>query len=167
MFENLREEIRLLNSDVNNVSNSQKAKDLRQKLLTIGAPLMAIGYLGVFICFISFALGGVNAVDNASFDSGFPKGVLIPFFLIIPFGVLGSIGTVLTKLGLSIVITGFTSNLVEETVWEKCPNCGDRITKGELFCNKCGTKLRCQCPECKFINEPNDNYCVKCGHKLQ
>ena len=53
MFENLREEIRLLNSDVNNVSNSQKAKDLRRKLLTIGAPLMAIGYLGVFICFIS------------------------------------------------------------------------------------------------------------------
>ena len=30
MFENLKEEIRLLNSDVNNVANSQKAKDLRK-----------------------------------------------------------------------------------------------------------------------------------------
>ncbi len=164
MFDNLKEEIRLLNSDVNNVANSQKAKDLRKKLLTIGGVLAGIGYGGAFLCFIAFVLGGVMAVNT--FNGGFPVHILIPFFLFIPLGVVGSVGAALIGLGLKIVITGYASNLVEETVWERCPNCGDRITKEELFCNKCGHKLRNKCPECGFINEPNDNYCVKCGHKL-
>ena len=162
MFQELREEIRLLNSDVNNVANSKKAKELRNKLLRIGVPLAVIGFGGAFCCFIAFTLAGfMGAMDGSRIAA-----ILVPFFLIIPFFALGSVGSTLVSLALKIVITGYTSNLVEETVWERCPKCGDRITKEELFCNKCGNQLRKKCPKCDFINEPSNNYCVKCGEKL-
>ena len=48
MFNNLRETIKALNADVNNVANSEKAKKLRSKLLKIGIPLAVCGFLGVF-----------------------------------------------------------------------------------------------------------------------
>jgi predicted RNA-binding Zn-ribbon protein involved in translation (DUF1610 family) len=164
MFNNLKEEIRLLNSDVNNVANSEKAKDLRKKLLTIGGILTGVGYGGVFLCFIAFVLGGIGAVNSS--NSEFPTHIMIPFILCIPLGIVGSVGAALLSLGLKIAITGYASNLVEETVWNRCPNCGDRITKEELFCNKCGHKLKSKCPECGHINEPNTEYCIKCGCKL-
>ena len=162
MFEGLKEEIRLLNSDVNNVANSEKAKELRNKLLKIGIPLAIIGFGGSFLCFVLFGTVGFMSLDA----SGFNGAILIPFFLMIPLFLLGSVGGTLISLALKIVITGYTSNLVEETVWERCPKCGDRITKEELFCNKCGHQLRKKCPKCDFINEPSNNYCVKCGEKL-
>ena len=112
--------------------------------------------------FIAFTLAGfMGAMDGSRIVA-----ILVPFFLIIPLFALGSVGSTLVSLALKIVITGYTSNLVEETVWERCPKCGDRITKEELFCNKCGNQLRKKCPKCDFINEPSNNYCVKCGEKL-
>ena len=164
MFENLREEIRLLNSDVNNVANSEKAKALRSKLLKIGITLAAIGFGGAFLCFVTFAVMGFMSVQ--SFSGDFPIFVIIPAILFVPFGALGSIGALLIALALTIVVTGYTSNLVEENVWERCPKCGDRITKEELFCSKCGRQLRKTCSQCGTVNDPSDNYCKKCGNRL-
>ena len=54
MFNNLRNEIVELNKDVNNVANSERAKALRKKLITIGLVLAILGFGGVFVCFILF-----------------------------------------------------------------------------------------------------------------
>ena len=49
MFKNLRETIMTLNADVNNVANSEKATNLRRKLLRKGIPMAIGGFLGVFM----------------------------------------------------------------------------------------------------------------------
>lgn len=162
MFKGLRDEIVELNNDVNNVSNSKKAKKLRKKLMTIGLILAILGFGGVLTCLILFTTAGMNAFD----DNGFTPRVLIPFILFVPCGAVGSIGMVIYHMGLSIVITGYTANLINETVTLKCPDCGDPISKDELFCTKCGRKLRNQCTKCGFINEPEDKFCAKCGNEL-
>lgn len=160
MFTGLTEEINRLNSNVNDVANSQKAKELRNKLLRIGIPLTVIGALGVFICFVSFAVAGMKL-------DGFGPGIIIPFVLFIPFGAVFSIGLYITRLGLSIVITGYTSKLIDETVGNRCPKCNDIIEKSEIFCSNCGTKLRKKCEKCGSINDSKNNYCEKCGEKLE
>ena len=53
-----------------------------------------------------------------------------------------------------------------ETVTLKCPDCGDPISEKELFCTKCGCKLKNKCDKCGFVNELDDKYCAKCGNKL-
>ena len=164
MFANLNEQVRLLNSDVNNVANSEKAKKLRKKLLSIGIPVAILGYGGVFACFIAFTVIGFTSVNDGS--AGFPTLILIPFFLIIPCAIIGSIGLSLVRIGLRIVVTGYTSKLINDVVQEKCPNCGDVIDINEIFCSNCGSKLKKVCPKCETVNKMTDNYCIKCGEKL-
>lgn len=164
MFQGLRNEIIRLNSDVKSVANSEKAKKLRKKLMSIGLPLMIIGYVGALACFIAFTIGGFSAVGEQSF--GLPTGVLIPFFLLIPFGIMGAIGTVIFKLALSIIITGYAADLVEETVGNVCPKCKKPIEANESFCSKCGAPLTKKCASCGESNELKNEYCSKCGNKL-
>ena len=109
MFKGLRDEIIALNSDVNNVANSEKAKKLRKKLLKIGIILAIIGYIGTIGLFICTAVLMFNDV-SAGFNGG-GMGFLIPFFLIIPFAIMATIGTTLIKLALSIIIVGYTLHL--------------------------------------------------------
>lgn len=162
IFNNLSEEIKKLNSDVNSVANHKRARELRQKLLKIGIPMAVCGFLGVFICFISFALIGISSMG----DFGFPTLILIPFFLIIPCGAVGGIGTTIAGLGFKIVVVGYTSNLVEEALEENCPYCGDKITAGEIYCSECGRPLKKVCSNCNHVNVPTNKYCEKCGSKL-
>ena len=164
MFQGLRNEIIRLNSDVKNVANSEKAKKLRKKLMSIGLPLMVGGLIGVFACFIAFTLGGYNSISSENF--GIPVGVLIPFFLIIPFAIAAGIGGILFKLALSIIITEYTANLVEETVGNVCPKCKKPIDANENFCSKCGTQLTKKCPSCGNVSDLKHSYCPKCGNKL-
>jgi len=163
MFRNLRNTVKELNADVKNVANCKKAKRLRRILLAIGLPLAICGYAGVIICFILFGTAGFNAVES---HSGFSSKVLIPFFAAIPCAFAGTIGSWVASIGFSIVVTGYTSKLIDETVGNNCPNCGETITPDTQYCPKCGTHVRKECSRCHHINSHKNDYCEKCGNRL-
>lgn len=163
MFRHLRETIKRLNVDVNNVVNCEKAKRLRRTLLFVGLPLAVVGFLGVFICFVLLVTAGFDAFD----ENGFSNRLLIPFILILPFAALGSIGTMLASFGFKIVVTGYTSDLIDETVGNRCVNCGSSFTSDMAYCPKCGKKLRKDCVFCGYVNNYKNAYCEKCGNKLE
>lgn len=163
MFKNLADEIKALNSDVKNAANSERAKKLRKKLLCIGLPIAIIGFAGVLTCFILFATAGFDAFG----DHGFTARVMVPFVLIIPFAIIGSVGSAISSLGFKIIIVGYTSDLIDETVGNNCPKCGDKISQDEIFCSKCGFQLRKECPDCKTMNSHKDKFCKKCGKQLE
>ena len=161
MFKSLEETIKALNADVKNVANCEKAKKLRKKLLAIGLPLAICGFLGVFICFALFATGSMGMGHN-----GFSARIMVPFILFLPCGFIGMIGSNIASLGFKIVVTGYTTNLINETVGNNCPNCGETINEDMLCCPKCGTMVRNECSKCKHINSHKNDYCEKCGTKL-
>ena len=162
MFKGLQDTIKALNADVNNVANCEKAKKLRKKLLSIGLPLAILGFGGVLTCFILFAVLSFKNTAEMSMDMSF----MIPFFLIIPCAVVGGIGSMLASLGFKIIITGYTANLINETVGNNCPNCGNTINPEMPFCKKCGHKLIKTCPNCNYENDHQSDFCQKCGTKL-
>ncbi len=162
MFRNLRDTIKELNADVKNVANCKRAKRLRRTLLSIGLPLSICGYIGAIVCFILIVALGFDAFSENGFSNKFI--ILIVGFLIS--GVIGSIGSWISSLGFSIVVTGYTSNLIDETVGNNCPNCGETITAEAQFCPKCGTKVRKECSKCHHINNYKNEYCEKCGNRL-
>ena len=162
MFKNLSETIKLLNADVKNVANCEKAKKLRKKLLTIGLTMAVVGFLGVFICFVLFTTATFSDVGS----DGFSARILVPFILFVPCGMVGGVGLSIASLGFRIVITGYASNLIDETVGNNCPNCGVAINSEMPFCSKCGTKIKKECVDCKHINGHENKYCEKCGKLL-
>ncbi len=163
MFSNLRNEIVRLNADVKDVANCEKAKKLRKKLLKIGLPCMIVGFLGAFICFILFGVFGFLGIEDVPSSMGI---ILIPFFCAVPLALLGSIGSILTSLALKIVITGYTTNLIDDVVRNKCPNCGKPLNGSENFCTNCGTTIQKKCAKCGHLNDRNDHFCEQCGERI-
>ena len=159
MFKNLQETIKALNADVKNVANSEKAKKLRKKLLAIGLTMAIVGFVGVFVCFILFVTAGMGG-------SEFSARIIVPFVLFMPCGVLGGIGSMIASLGFSIVVTGYTANLVNETVGNNCPNCKETINSEMIYCAHCGERLKKECTNCKYVNDNKNEYCEKCGKLL-
>ena len=162
IFSGLTEEIKSLNSNVKDVTNCERARNLRKKLLTIGLTMAIVGFLGVFICFILFATAGFSGFDK----NGFTARLLVPFILFVPCGIVGGIGARIATLGFKIVVVGYTTNLIDEAVGNNCPKCGDKITQDEIFCSNCGCKIKVECPDCKTINTHKDKFCKKCGKNL-
>ena len=163
MFKQIQETIKTLNADVKTVANCEKAKKLRRQLLGIGLPMTIIGFLGLFISFILFATAGPDAFAD---DGGFTARLMVPFILMIPCMLIAAIGSKITTLGFSIVITGYTTNLINETVGDNCPKCGSTVNSEMLYCAKCGTKVKKECFNCKHINNYKNDFCEKCGNKL-
>ncbi len=163
MFSGLKETILKLNSDISNVANQERAKQLRKKLLKWGGILLGVGLLGVFTCFILFAVFGITMVAN--FNGGFPVLIFIPFFLIIPFALVVACGAVLLKLGLSILIAGATTKFIDNSLNQRC-SCGNMISSKDKFCPKCGKPVKKFCPKCNYENESESQFCSNCGEKL-
>lgn len=163
MFNNLRETVKALNADAKNVANCEKAKNLRKKLLSIGLPLAILGFLGVITCFVLFVVGGMNATP----DGSIPTMIVISAVLLIPCGIIASIGISLALIGLKIAITGYATNMIDETVGHNCPKCGEPVDSKKEYCSKCGTKLKKECPNCKHSNDGKAEYCESCGTKLE
>ncbi|NCB48884.1 MAG: zinc-ribbon domain-containing protein, partial [Clostridia bacterium] len=166
MFKGLRDEIVSLNADLKNITNCEKAKKLKKKLMLIGLPLAILGYVGVFICFFMFAAAGFSMVQSFG-ASGGAFNFLLPFILAIPCAFIAWIGSQITSLGLKIIITGYASNFADSVVGNNCPKCKNKISEDEIFCSKCGFALKIECPKCKNISSTKDEFCKKCGTKLK
>lgn len=162
MFEGLRETIKGLNNDVKDVANCQRAKKLKRRLLIIGLLLAIIGYVGLFTCIAMFI---INCTKNNTHS--LTLAMIIPLVILLPFVVIANMGSKLASLGFKIIITGYTSSLVDETVGNNCPKCGTHIQGEKNFCPKCGYQLNKKCPQCGFVNNLNNEHCEKCGKKLQ
>ena len=156
MFRNLNEEIKSLNSDVNNVANCERAKKLKRKLLGIGLPMAIFGFLGVLACFVLMPVGAMYGFFNPMF---------IPV-IFLPCGLIAGFGMSIASMGFRIGIAGYTSNLIDDTVGNNCPNCEDKVDADEMFCSKCGFQVKKECPNCKTLNSHKDNFCKKCGKEL-
>ena len=163
MFRNLRETILALNADANAVVSCERAKKLKKRLFGIGLALTVLGFGGGILCFVLFTVAGFSSFAEEWLSAR----ILVPFFLFLPSFFVGSVGTALLSLSARIVIAEYTTGLVDETIGFHCPKCKDVITPEEIYCSKCGTKLRRECPVCKYVNPMNHNYCEKCGNRLE
>ncbi len=162
MFKNITQQIAELNNSAKTVANCERAKKMRKKLLSIGIPMAVVGFLGAFTCFVLFATAGLS-----SFGSHGPSArMIVPFCLFLPCGFVGAIGASITAMGMKILVTGYATDLIDEAIGEHCPNCGDIISVGEIFCSKCGTKLQNKCPDCGTVNGHGDSFCRNCGKQL-
>lgn len=149
--------IKELNANIADIGTCEKAKKLRKKLLIAGGVLLGIGFL-------LFAI--IAIVMVASFNSFSNIEAFMIMFVILGILMVAciSVGGVCLKLGLSILVVGEGTKLIDKTITKRC-ECGETIREDNQFCPKCGKSVRVSC-ECGQINEPGDKFCGKCGKRL-
>ena len=103
---------------------------------------------------------------NSSGSIEIPNMVLPSVLFILSMFICG-IGYTIAHFGFQIVVIGVTSKVINDTVGNNCPKCGDIITEDEVFCSKCGTQLRLKCSKCGRINSAKNDFCENCGNKLK
>lgn len=178
--------LKSLVAKANQATNSEEAKRIKKKLLTIGITLTVVGLIvliaGIIVSFVGF---GINADKSMSSSqpmiSGFMSSALIGMVLFIIGAIATGIGTVAIRLALSIVIAGVTSswldvkNEEEKSInqnnpnYDVCPHCKAHIAKNAKFCSNCGksTVQTITCPHCNAKNPIENKYCINCGQRFK
>ncbi len=164
-FRGLTEEVTRLNNAAKTVANYERAKKLRKRLLAVGLPMAILGGAGAIACFSLFIYAITQVGVGFELHELMIK-VFVPFCMIIPCSFLTSLGSMIASLGFKILITGYTTELIDEAIGNNCPNCGDVIDEDEFFCNKCGHQLKKECNQCGTINSFKNQFCKKCGTEL-
>ena len=162
MFNEWAKVVEELNSN-RNASTIEKAKRIREKYLIKGRLLKILGIIciiAVLASFITFSIvelgDGINIII-----------VVVSSLLFPPSAAIIGFGATYSRLGAKIEFVLSQPPLIQKDDNKCCPNCGDVINIGELFCSKCGTKLDNTCPNCGFVNDLKNNFCSKCGAQLK
>lgn len=144
--------------------DSKKLQKLKNDLIKYGTIAMVCGFVGVAVCFITFGVSAFNTVQ--SMDMGFPSGVLIPFFLFMPCGLVGVIGSVALRAGLSIAIGEKAVDFLDVNTY--CPKCNTLVADDEKFCDNCGENIlsKMTCTSCSTVNKLDAKFCKECGKEL-
>jgi hypothetical protein len=143
-----------------NKDNIEKAEKLIKKYRRRGRILKILGILGIIAAVASFITFSIVEFDY-NFIIVIVSGFLVPvfaFFIGVGFTYSGIANRIRILLDQPPLFQGINNN--------KCPNCGDIIKLGEVFCSKCGKKLEKICPKCGYSNDLSNNFCEKCGESF-
>ncbi len=148
----------------NKSTNTKEATKIRRNLINFGVFGIALGVVGITICFLlfgTFAFSLLNDIEQTMNIALF----LIPGALVFPSIAVGVLGFISLISGLSLVIVQKTTEFIDENVY--CPNCNN-MTGHDRFCNKCGASVLSDriCEKCKTLNEVDAAFCKDCGSKL-
>ena len=139
----------------------EEAKRIRKKYITKGRILKIIGILSAITSISVFVTFSIIGKDGFIW-------VTILSSLLFPISIaLIGFGATYSRIANQIDVILSQKPLMPNIEDMKCPNCGDFIKAGEVYCSNCGKKLEKTCPKCGHSNSLKSNYCEKCGEAIK